>query len=477
MTDFAEYDQYDAVGLAELVRNKEVTPVELLEKAISVAEQVNPDLNAIVCRCDESAFETAQQPLPDTPVSGVPFLIKDLTAVAGLPCTYGSRLFATFTPDHDAEIVRRYRRAGLNIFGKTNTPEFGLTITTEPVLHGPSRNPWNTAHSTGGSSGGAAAAVASGILPAAHATDGGGSIRIPASCCGLVGLKPTRARNPAGPDAGEGWSGMSIGHLVCRSIRDSAAFLDATHGPDLGDPYYAPVFNESFLDLCHKDPGKLRIACAWTSPSGIEADSECIEAVKKAAKLCENLGHTVEEAQPRADYDMMQQATYTIITANVANTVDTYAQANGITLDDSNLEAVTLLMAEMGRTATAAMYAGAIQSMHRVSREIAAFYQHYDVLITPTLLKPPVPLGWLDMMTDKSDQYSERMSSYFGFTALYNATGQPSVSLPLHWSRDNLPVGVLFTGRIGEESMLLQLGHQLEEAAPWFANRPDPANS
>lgn len=473
MSDFKEYDRYDAVGLAELVRNKEITQAELLEKAISIAEQVNPAINAIVTKCFDAARETAKLPLPDSAIAGVPFLIKDLTAMKGLACTYGSRLYSSFVPDHDAEIVRRYRRAGLNIFGKTNTPEFGLTVTTEPVLFGPARNPWNTEHSTGGSSGGAAAAVAAGILPAAHATDGGGSIRMPASCCGLVGLKPTRARTPAGPDAGEGWSGMSIGHLVSRTIRDSAAFLDATHGPDLGAPYYAPQVDGSFLQSCHKSPGKLRIAYTWTAPSGVEADAECIEAVQKAAKLCENLGHTVEEARPMGDYEALGQATYIIMTANVANTIDTFARDEGITLDDTNLENMTLLMAETGRTATASMYAGAIHAMHRVSREVAAFYQNYDVLITPTLLKPPVPLGWLDMNTKDPDQYSERMSAYFGFTALYNATGQPSVSLPLHWSSDNLPVGVQFTSRVGEESLLFQLGHQLEEAAPWFDRRPE----
>jgi Asp-tRNA(Asn)/Glu-tRNA(Gln) amidotransferase A subunit family amidase len=473
MSDFKEYDQIDAVGLAELVSKGEVTQTELLEKAISVAEQVNPKINAIVTKCYDAARESAKSPLPDSPIAGVPFLIKDLTAMKGLPCTSGSRLMSDYTPDHDAEIVARYRRAGLNLFGKTNTPEFGLTVTTEPVLFGPARNPWNTEHSTGGSSGGAAAAVAAGIVPAAHASDGGGSIRIPAACCGLVGLKPTRARNPSGPDAGEGWSGMSISHVVSRSIRDSAAFLDATHGPDLGDPYYAPRVDGSFLEACHQHPGKLRIAYSTTAPTGVEADQACIDAVETAAKLCQDLGHEVEEAHPEADYEAMGNATYIIITANTANTVDTYAQNEGIILDESNLETITLLMAEMGRSATAGMYAGALLTMHRVSRQIAAFYGTYDVLITPTLLKPPAPLGWLDMNSPDAERYQECMGAYFGFTALYNATGQPSMSLPLHWGSNNLPIGTLFTGRMGEESLLLQLGHQLEQAAPWFDLRPN----
>jgi amidase/6-aminohexanoate-cyclic-dimer hydrolase len=472
MSNFNEYDQYDAVGLAKLVRDGELTQAELLETAIAVADRVNPQINAIVTECHDEARESAKSPLPDSAIAGVPFLIKDLTAMKGLPCTSGSRMLASYTPDHDAEIVARYRRAGLNLFGKTNTPEFGLTVTTEPVLFGPARNPWNTTHSTGGSSGGAAAAVAAGIVPVAHASDGGGSIRIPASCCGLVGMKPTRARNPSGPDAGEGWSGMSISHVVSRSIRDSAAFLDATHGPDLGDPYYAPPAEGPFLESCHENPGKLRIAFSTTAPTGVQADPECKEAVRKAAQLCEDLGHQVEEASPAADYEAMGEATYIIITANTANTVDTYARNEGITLDDTILENITLLMAEMGRSATAGTYAGALMTMHRVSREIAAFYKTYDVLITPALLKPPAPLGWLDMNSTDPEHYQECMGAYFGFTALYNATGQPSMSLPLHWDSNDLPIGTLFTGRMGEESLLFQLGHQLEVAAPWFDLRP-----
>jgi Asp-tRNA(Asn)/Glu-tRNA(Gln) amidotransferase A subunit family amidase len=465
----ADYGDHDALGLAELVRKGEVSASELLEAAIEQTEALNPRINAVVSTCFDAARARAADNLPDTPIAGVPFLIKDLTYLDGLPSTSGSRLFAEYVPDHDAEIVRRYKRAGLIIFGKTNTPEFGLTVTTEPKLFGPCRNPWHLDRTTGGSSGGAASAVAAGILPVAHATDGGGSIRIPASCCGLVGLKPTRARNPQGPDVGEGWNGMSTGHVVSRSVRDSAAFLDATFGPAAGDPYFAPHFEGSFLSQCAAAPGKLKIAVDLNALTGAGVDPACRTAVEMAARLCESLGHHVEAASPAFDRLKFGQAASQIVAPNVANLVDARLAALGRPLAVDDIEPVTRGVVEIGRQVLARDYAAAVQVIHQTGRAVAEFHEHYDVMLTPTLLAPPVPIGWLD--TDNPTQHGERFPKFWGFTNLQNATGQPAISLPLHWSDDGLPVGVQFVGRFGEDLGLLQLATQLEVAQPWFGRR------
>ena len=466
---FEDYGDHDAVGLAGLVRKGEVSAGELLETAIERTERLNPRINAVVSHCIDAARARAAEPLPDTPIAGVPFLIKDLTYLDGLPCTSGSRLFAQYTPDHDAEIVRRYKAAGLVIFGKTNTPEFGLTVTTEPKLFGPCRNPWNLDRTTGGSSGGAASAVAAGILPVAHATDGGGSIRIPASCCGLVGLKPTRARNPQGPDVGEGWNGMSTGHVVSKSVRDSAAFLDATSGAAAGDPYAAPHFEGSFLAQCTLAPGNLKIAVDMNALTGADVDPACRAAVENAARLCESLGHHVEEAGPAFDRQRFGQAASRIVAPNVANLVDARLAALGRGLAADDVEPVTRGVVEIGRQILARDYAAAVQVIHQTGRAVAAFHERYDVLLTPTLLAPPVPIGWLD--TADPTQHGERFPTFWGFTNLQNATGQPAISLPLHWSDDGLPVGVQFVGGFGEDLLLLQLAAQLEVAQPWFGRR------
>ncbi|MEJ2132565.1 MAG: amidase family protein, partial [Gammaproteobacteria bacterium] len=362
--------------------------------------------------------------------------------------------------------------AGLVIFGRTNTPEVGLAATTEGVLLGPCRNPWNTERTPGGSSGGAAAAVAAGILPAAHAPDGGGSIRIPASCCGLVGLKPSRARNPVGPDAGEGWGSMSTGHVVTRSVRDSAAFLDATHGPAPGDPYYAPPFEGSYLEAHVAEPGQLRIAMDLNTITGEAVDPACAEAAKKAAALCESLGHVVEEASPEYDRATFGQSTGAIVAANVANSIYSRAEALGreLTLDD--VERLTLATAERGRAIPASAYVRAIGVIHQTGRILAEFCERYDVILTPTLVSPPVPIGWLNPDMEDLAVYGERFGKFWGFTNLHNATGQPAISLPLHWTDDGLPVGVQLAAGYGNELLLLQIARQLEEAAPWFDKRP-----
>ena len=472
MAGIKDYERYDALGLAQLIRDRQVSAAEVLDEAIARADAANPRINAVVAKCYAPARRTATQPLADTPLAGVPFLIKDITYLQGLPSTSGSRLFADYVPDHDSEIVARYRAAGLLIFGKTNTPEFGLNCSTEPRLFGPTRNPWNLNRTPGGSSGGAGAAVAAGVIPAAHATDGGGSIRIPAACCGLVGLKPTRARNPAGPDVGEGWGGMSVGHVVSRSVRDSAAFLDATHGPAVGDPYCAPKFDGSFLAGCGDAPRRLRIALDTDSLTDAPTHPDCIAAATHAAALCESLGHRVEAASPQFDRLAFRTATGVIVSACIAHLVDSRLAVLGRGLHDDDIEDNTRATVEYGRSIAAQRYAAAIQTIHQTGRAVARFHQTYDVMLTPTLVAPPVALGWLDTMSPDRMTFANRFSSFWGFTNLQNATGQPAISLPLFWNADNLPIGVQFVGRVGDELLLLQVASQLELAQPWFDRRP-----
>ena len=472
MGRFTEYENHDALGLAELIRHGQVSASEVLEEAIERTDARNPVLNAVVTRTYEAARARATQPLPDSPIAGVPLLIKDLTYVAGVPSTSGSRLYAANVPDHDATVVSRYRMAGLLVYGKTNTPEFGLNVTTEPALFGPTRNPWNPQYTSGGSSGGASAAVADGWLPVAHATDGGGSIRIPASCCGLVGLKPSRARNPTGPDSGEGWGGMSTGHVVSRTVRDSAAFLDATHGPAPGDPYCAPRFDGSYLDQHKGAPGKLRIAIDLQSITGVAPHKECVRAVEIAAQLCVGLGHAVEHASPQFDRQRFGAATSTLVAANIAHTVHSRCAQLGRELQANDIEPHTLYFAQLGRQLTGEDYARSMQVIHQAGRALATFHERFDIMIAPVLVSPPIPIGWLDTCGYNAAEFNERFLQFWGYTNLQNATGQPAISLPLHWSADGLPVGVQFVGPVGSELLLLQLARQLEEAQPWFDRRP-----
>lgn len=468
---FEEYREFDAVGLAELVKSGKVTSLEVLEAAIEAAERLNPALNAIVTAMYDEARRVAATG-PSGPLAGVPFLIKDLYLVNGVACTQGSRLWKGYVADHDAEIVTRYRNAGLVIFGKTNTPEVGLTATTESVMLGACHNPWDLSRTTGGSSGGAASAVAAGILPAAHATDGGGSIRIPASCCGLVGLKPTRARTSSGPDSGEGWGGMSTGHAVSRTVRDSAALLDAVHGPAPGDPYYAPYFAGSYLGQHTASPGKLKIAIDLNPINEAKVHPECRKAVENAAKLCGQLGHQVDEVNLPYDRAAVGQAAGLLVVANVRNTILARANVIGVQPSLENIEALTLEFVEMGAHFTADTYAASVQVIQRASRWIEGFFSGYDLIMSPTLVCPPVPLGYLDTNSPDRETYTQRFNEFWGFTSLYNATGNPAISLPLHWTGDNLPVGVQFAASFGNELLLLQLANQLEQAQPWSDKRP-----
>jgi Asp-tRNA(Asn)/Glu-tRNA(Gln) amidotransferase A subunit family amidase len=466
-----DYQRLDALDIAGLVRRGEVSATEVLETAIAAIEAKNGPLNAVVTKLYEQARDAAAQGLADGPLRGVPYLFKELVvSVKGAATTSASRLYARNMPASDSEIVARCRRAGMAILGKTNSSEYGLQPVTEPHLYGPARNPWNTGFSPGGSSGGAAAAVSSGMVPLAHATDGGGSIRIPASCCGLFGLKPTRARITAGPEGGEGLSGLASQHAVTRSVRDSAALLDATAGPMPGDPYAPRPPAGSYLDAAGRDPGRLRIAFATAAPNGAAVHPDCVAAVLKAARLCEELGHHVEEAVPQFDVGAVEQAFAHVFQANVMANV---GRANGGALpEEGQIEPLTMALARRGREISAPAYIASLQTLHREARRIASFHEEFDIWLTPTLATPPPPVGKFDSDITDVDLWLERLMGIIPFTYIANFTGQPAMSVPLGMSQDGLPVGCHFAARYGEEDLLFSLAGQIERAAPWSGMRP-----
>ncbi len=473
-TNLNELTWLDATDTARLIRKREVSPLEVLDATISRIEKLNPKLNAVVTPMFDEARATIKGGLPDGPFAGVPFLLKDLLAACrGVRMTAGSAYLRDFVPDHDSELVARYRRAGLVIAGKTNTPEFGIMPTTEPQFFGATHNPWDLTRTPGGSSGGAAAAVASGMVPMAHANDGGGSIRIPASCCGLFGLKPTRARIPVGPDFGDMFSGLVAEHAVTRSVRDSAALLDATSGPQIGDPYAAPAPARPFLEEAGADPGKLRIGFTTTAPTEVLAHPDCIAAVEDAVRLCVELGHEVEEtALTMVNGKMMTDAFMTLWAAGNAWMVESLSYAIGRKVEPHELEPATLALIEMGRRRMAPDYLIALQMLQVYSRRVAALFEKYDVLLTPTLGEPPVPLGTFDSPEEDPMRGMQRAVQFVPFTPLFNATGQPAMSVPLYWNADGLPIGTHFVGRFGDEATLFRLASQLESARPWQRRRP-----
>jgi amidase len=469
----AEYDQYDGLGLAELVAKRQVTPLELLDAVRQRLEAINPKINAVAHAFFDKAAAQIKEGLAAGPFKGVPFALKDLgQQLAGTVTSYGSRVFESNRPDFDSTLVARYKQAGLVIFAKTTSPEFGLTTTTESVLFGKTHNPWNLERTSGGSSGGSSALVASRIIPMAHGSDGGGSIRIPASCCGLFGLKPTRGRVPMGPTQFEGWNGCSHHHALTISVRDSAALLDVSAGIELGSPYFSPPPSRPFLKEVGSDPGKLRIALAAGTPGGTPLDPECRKAALEAAKLCESLGHRVEEAQPPIEDSWMRNAFLAVLRVSIARTLDDAAKPLGRPVTDKDVEPVTWVMAQAGREVTSVAYSRAIATMHQVGLAMAKFQEKYDVILSPTLAKPPVPLGVLSLSPASIAAYGKDVTEFGPYTALYNVTGQPSMSVPLHWSADGLPIGVMFSGRFGDDARLLRLASQLEKAKPWAGIRP-----
>jgi amidase len=468
----SDYLAQDAVGLAGLIARREVSAAEVLEAALARAEAVNPKLNAIILSMADEARASVRDGAPQGPLGGVPFLIKDIGAqVRGVPTSAGSRLLKDKVATADSAIVAAYRRAGLIFFGKTNTPEFGLEPVTEPELFGPTLNPWNLERTPGGSSGGSAAAVAAGIAPAAHASDGGGSIRIPASCCGLFGMKPTRGRVSMAP-GDEGWGGLSIQHAVSRSVRDNAALLDAVCAPQRGDPYWAQPAAGPFLACVDRDPGRLKIGFTTAALASSGLDPECVEAVRAAARLCESLGHQVEEAELPGDIAGATAAVGLIVAANIAAVLEIETARRGRPVERGEIEDLTLGVYERGKTIGAPQYIQAIQAAHAYGRAVAPFFERFDVLLLSTLGRPPVPKGWLRGDPPDLRGYNERLFDFMPNTQAFNITGAPAMTVPLAWSSEGLPIGVQFVGRPADEATLFSLAGQLERAQPWADRRP-----
>lgn len=493
MLSYTEYRQYDATGLAELVQKKEVSAAELLETAIQRAEAVNPQINAIIHPLYDMARQTAQSTLTG-PFAGVPFVVKDLgLEVKGTPVRTGCRGYEGYISPEDSYAVQKMREAGLVIMGKSNTPEFGLTPYTEPELFGPSRNPWNLDHSPGGSSGGSGAAVAAGIVPMATASDGGGSIRIPASCCGLFGLKPTRGRVSLGPRSAEMWSGAVVESCVSRSVRDSAAYLDALVGSMPGDAYQFATPQGSFLSQVGQNPGKLRIAFSTVHPLGLPVDQACKDAVAQMAKQLQALGHEVEEALPLPYFkeDLLER--FLVIVAGESEgemqQLTKYLKRRPTT---SDVETNTYALALLGRTFNAGDFAQAKKEWNEIAQRMVKFHQKYDLLLTPTLANRPIKIGALQnssaeqallkfvnafnlgfMVKASIGQLADKAFGYIPWTPFANMTGQPSMSIPTLWTEENLPVGTMFTAMQGREDVLLRLASQLEEVLKWGSRKAE----
>ena len=493
MAAFADYERHDATGLADLVRSGEVHPRDLVAAAAERIERHNPVLNAVVYPDLERAFEAAETAPRDGYFPGVPFLVKDLgAAVPGLPYTESSRSRAGHMPESDDELVTRHRAAGLIILGKTNTPEFGLAPVTEPEVHGATRNPWNPEVTPCGSSGGSAAAVASGMVPMAHGNDGGGSIRMPASACGLFGLKPTRGRSTWGPAYVEGWMGLSEQHALTRSVRDSARLLDATHGAPPGSSYRASPPERPFGDEVGADPGRLRIA--FTTSALLDAapqDPECVAAVDAAAALCEEMGHEVVETRPDLDIPAIVDAFISLAVGEAAFQIAESERITGRKPRSGDVEPVTWIMNLVGRKRSAGDMARALDTIRRTGRVMAEFMADYDVVLSSVLAEPPWKIGGLDLsakdritlqvvkrapagwlLAQVVKQLAGEILAPMPNTPLCNLTGQPAMSVPLHWTDDGLPVGVQCIGRLEEESLLFRLAAQFESARPWWDRRP-----
>jgi Asp-tRNA(Asn)/Glu-tRNA(Gln) amidotransferase A subunit family amidase len=475
---FPEYESYDALGLAALVKKRDVTPLEILDAMIERVEARNPQVNAVVIEAFDQARAAIAAGLPDGPFSGVPYFIKDLHApVAGLPLSHASRLWQGNVFDFDSETVARLRRAGFVIAGRTNAPELGMNVSTEPALYGAAHNPWSLAHSTGGSSGGAGAAVASGMLPAAHATDSLGSIRVPASCCGLVGLKPTRGRNPVGPHRGDATQGLSHEHCVSRTVRDCAAILDATAGPDEGAPWFTAPPAETFLSQVGRDPGQLRVGLVTEAWNGAAVDPDCKAAVERAGKLCEARGHRIVPVDLSHDGQGLIDACNLILFSGLGGLIAQREAELGRKARRDELEPLTWAAADGYRGTLAMEMHGALARINRWVRQTARAWRGVDVVITPVLAQPPVKLGTLRTDTDDLAGTLKAVFSYCAFTPLFSASGQPAMSLPLAKSRDGLPIGVQCVARFGEDAVLFRLAAQLESdfigASP-FIRPPSP---
>ena len=467
----AGYADLDATDLARLIAEGELSELEVLEEAIERAERVNPQLNALVYPWYDHAREQAAGGLPEGPLHGVPFLLKDLgTAYAGQMMSSGSRIYADDVAGHDHAMTARYKAAGLSIFGRSTSPEFGLTATTESLLHGKTRNPWNLEHTSGGSSGGASALVAAGVLPIANASDGGGSIRIPASCTGLFGLKPTRGRTPMGPDVGEGWAGMSTIHAVSKSVRDSALLLDCTAGPDVGAPYFAPPPERPWSDEAGRDPGKLRVGVVRAAFNEVEVHPDCLAAVEHAADLCRQLDLEVEDAALEIP-EQLRSSSVDIIRAATRVMVEDRAAALGREPNPEDVEPLTWRMIQADRS-SGADYLRATRAVHATGRIVAGWFAEYDVMLTPTMAHPPMEIGRLALDREDYMEQGRDILQAVGFTATFNAAGNPAASVPLYWNEAGLPIGTQFAARYGDEATLIRLAGALEQLQPWAGRRP-----
>ncbi len=490
---FAEYEKFDGLGLAGLIRRGEVSALEVVEAAIERIEARDGRLHAVVQKSYQRARQQAQGTLPDGPFRGVPFLLKDLLAQdAGQPTLNGTRLCRGMVADHDSELVARHKKAGLVIVGKTATPELGILPVTEAEVYGaPTRNPWDPMRTPGGSSGGAGAAVASGMVPLAHASDGGGSIRIPASCCGLFGLKPTRARTPLGPDVGDGWHGLAVEHCLSRTVRDSAALLDATQGLDLGAPYGVPAPERPYLDEIAREPGRLRIAFTSASLLGKDVHRDCVAAVRGAAGLCRTLGHELVEDAPQLDRRELTRAYLVLVASACAAELEFIGRLVGKEPTADQVEPGTWFLAQLGRKYRGAELSLALHTIHAMGRQLAHFFERHDLLLTPTLAAPPLRIGELKLklhelaalrllrrfpsevvLRKMLDGLADQGFEFAAFTAVANLAGVPAMSVPLHWNAEGLPIGAHFIARYGDEATLFRLAAQLEKTSPWANRRP-----
>jgi amidase len=488
-TSFPEYGRYDGLGLAELIRRREVKALDVLEEAIRRIEAHNPRLNAVITKMYDQARAGLAAGLPDAPFAGVPFLVKDLLAsVAGVPTSNGNRLLKGKPAKEDSELVIRWKKAGVLIVGKTNTPEFGLSPYTEPITFGPTHNPWNLERTTGGSSGGSGAAVAARLVPLASGGDGGGSIRIPASACGLFGFKPTRGRTPTGPHIGEAWHGFALEHVLTRSVRDSAAMLDATQGADIGAPYAAPPRGKPYLDELKAKPGKLRIAMTGTPLMGKHVHADVLRALERTAALLRSLGHEVVEAAPPVDGEAFSLAFITILAAELRADIEETARVSGVKVSVNDFDPASFGLGMLGKAMSAVDYARASRYLQTAARGIARFCEGYDLFLTPTLSEPPFVIGKLQPSAAEKKlirllgsvdgggimkaigiikPLAAQTFEFIPWTPVFNVTGQPAMSVPLEWSSDKLPVGMHFVGKFGDEATLFNLAGQLEEAKPW----------
>ncbi|MGD2163220.1 MAG: amidase [Anaerolineales bacterium] len=493
-----EFIQKDAIGLAEWVRSGEVSPLELVEETIRRIEAVNPQVNAVIHKMYDQAREKATGVLPEGPFMGVPFLVKDMRApFKGEPMWMGSRFLKGYVPDYDYEVIRRYKQAGLITLGKTNVPEFGLTFFTEPELFGTTNNPWDLKRTAGGSSGGAAAAVSSRMVPAAHGSDGGGSVRVPAACCGVVGLLPSLGRTPVGPDRTDLWQGLIRESILTRSVRDTAALLDVVQGPDPGARYYPPSPERPYLEEVERDPGRLRIAFTATPFMGKKVHPEAERGLKETVELLEGLGHDLVEAAPTIDRLSISKAYFTVVIAELKAEIEHFEAMLDKQASSEEFELATWVGALLGSRLSAQDFLHAQHTLEMMSRNLGQFFENYDLLLTPGIAEPPVKSGSLQLRGLQAimlsvlarlnagrlielfggiDSAVEDMFDFTPYTHIFNISGQPAISLPLYWTRDELPLGMQFAAKYAQEAMLFRLAGQLEAAKPW-ADRLPPVHA